>query len=189
MAHYLLLPPQKFSLVDLAGQFPTGFPNKKYFFQCEVRNIIAESNDLKVRIGLIAYPAWRKGNAARQLWRLGTPVRGVDIREANPADPEETIVFDPNNPNTWIALANNEVFLGPGSGLEGKISPEIEERHARFIKLHLTILKSKYLKTASLEFKSRVSKNPHVYYDVLLTDGTNSELYDSNPCPPNRPGE
>jgi len=187
MANYLLFPPQKFSLQALEGQFPQGFANKKYFFQPEVRQI---TNNRDVIFGLIGYPAWRRGQAPREHWRVGDKVRGVDIRIADPNDPDETILFDPNDPLTFVALANNEVFLGPGHGLSGKLSAETEKRQNSFIGLYQAILKDKKsFEKAELEFKSRIFKNPHVYYDVLLTDGTNSELYVSNPCPPYDPGE
>jgi hypothetical protein len=187
MANYLLFPPQKFSLQALEGQFPQGFPNKKYFFQPEVRKI---TDDRDVIFGLIGYPAWRRGQGPREHWRIGEKVRGEKIRDADPNDPDETMLFDPNEQNTWVALSNNEVFLGPGPGLFGKISAETEKRQISFMGLYDAILKNKKsFEKAALEFKSRIFKNPHVYYDVLLTDGTNSELYVSNPCPPNQPGE
>lgn len=187
MANYLLFPPQKFSLQALESQFPQGFPNKKYFFQPEVRQI---TEDRDIIFGLIGYPAWRRGQSPREHWRIGDKVRGENIRDANPGDPDETIPFDPTDPNTFVALANNEVFLGPGHGLFEKPSAETEKRQISFIGLYEAILKNKKsLEKAVLEFKSRIFKNPHVYYDVLLTDGTNSELYQSNPCPPYDPSE
>jgi hypothetical protein len=194
MANLLLFPPQEFKLKDLEDQFPTsGYKNRKYVFQCEVREI-KNSND--VVFGVIGYPAWRKGNSPRQSWIIGTKVRGKTIRPADPGNPDETVYFDPNNPQTFVALGNNEVFLGPATLKNSKkYEKEVSEKangndQTEFAKLYKAILKDeKKLEKASLSFKSKIWQNPHVYYDVTLTDGSSSSTYATNPCPPNQPGE
>ena len=191
MANLLLFPPQEFRLSDLHDQFPTtgGFRNRKYFFQCEVREI---TNSREVIFGVIGYPAWRRGNSIRERWIIGKKVRGKTIRPADPGDPDETVWFDPANPETYVALGNNEIFLGPttSSSKSNKASKSLEEGQKDFINLYKSIIKDeKKLKKATLHCKSYIFKNLHVYYNVTLTDGTSSATYLTNPCPPNQPSE
>ena len=194
MANLLLFPPQEFRLKDFENQFPTsGYKNRKYVFQCEVREIKTSKD---VVFGVIGYPAWRKGNSPRESWIIGTKVRGTTIRPADPADPDETVYFDPTKPQTFVALGNNEIFWSPitlkKSKKNKKENPAKQnaDQQAEFAKLYKAILKDeKKLEKASLSFEAKIWENPHVYYDVTLTDGTSSSTYTTNPCPPNQPGE
>lgn len=194
MANLLLFPPQEFKLKDFEDQFPTsGFKNRKYVFQCEVREI---KNSKDVVFGVIGYPTWRKGNSIRERWIIGDIVRGTTIRPADPENPNETVSFNPNKPQTFVALGNNEIFWGPTISKKSiedqKDKPEKQYgiQQTEFIKLYKSIIKDeKKLEKATLGFEAKISENPHVYYDVALSDGTTSDIYVTNPCPPNQPGE
>lgn len=190
MANLLLFPPQEFKLSDFENQFPTtgGFKNRKYIFQCEVREI---KNSKDVVFGVIGYPAWRRGNSIRERWIIGKKIRGKTIRPADPGDPDETVWFDPANASTFVALGNNEIFLGPTSQSKSKKGAKsLSADQQKFIELYKSIIKDEdKIKKATLSCKAYIFKNPHVYYDVTLTDGTSSDTYSTNPCPPNQPGE
>jgi hypothetical protein len=86
-----------------------------------------------------------------------------------------------------VAFGNNEILLWH---LEKGIS-EQEAQHEKFIYLYNKIIENKEFlaKSVLTTGNARLSKNPHIYYDVTLSSGGTSETAFTNPCPPNQPGE
>jgi hypothetical protein len=169
------LPPQSIDLLALVSQFPgPPFNNTKFFFQLELREVTFWGNLI---FGVIAYPAWRKGNSPRERWIIGSKVTGSDTGAPDivPVDP------------LGVAFGNNEILLWhPEKGIS-----EQEAQHEKFIYLYNKIIENKELlaKSVLTTGNVRLSKNPHLYYDVTLSSGGTSETALTNPCPPNQPGE
>ena len=179
----ILLPPQRIDLAALESQFPgPPFVNKKVFFQLELRNRTG-AGDLV--FGVIAYPAWRRGNAPRERWIIGNKVAGIDL-----VPPPIAIPTIPILPPV-IAFGNNEILLWLPLKSDEKKKDEYAIQNEKFLDLYNTIIKDKE-KLAKSFFstgKVRVTDNPHLDYDVTLTDGSTSTNVTTNPCPPNQPGE
>ena len=172
------LPPQSIDLLALVSQFPgPPFNNTKFYFQLELRKVTFWGNLI---FGVIAYPAWRKGASPRERWIIGNKVTGVDT-----GAPETVILVDPPE----IAFGNNEILLWP---LHQEKGPNDQEaQHEKFIYLYNKIIENKELlaKGVLTTGNARLSKNPHIDYEVTLSSGGTSETEFTNPCPPNRPGE
>ena len=172
------LPPQSIDLLALVSQFPGApFNNTKFYFQLELREVTFWG---KLIFGVIAYPAWRKGNSPRERWIIGSKVTGTDT-----GAPPIVIPVDP----PAIAFGNNEIFLRAPQ-YEKEISDQ-EVQNEKFIFLYNKVIENKELlaKSVLTTGNARLSKNPHIEYDVTLSSGGTSETALTNPCPPNRPGE
>jgi len=172
------LPPQSIDLLALVSQFPgPPFNNTKFFFQLELREVTFWGNLI---FGVIAYPAWRKGNSPREKWIIGNKVTGTDI-----GTPPIIIPVDPPG----IAFGNNEILLWQLH--HEKEIGEQEVQNEKFIYLYNKVIENKELLAKSVLTigNARLSKNPHIDYEVTLSSGGTSETALTNPCPPNQPGE
>lgn len=188
------LPQQVINVAELESQFPAkGFKTRKIFFHCELRRIEANGDAV---FGIIGYAAWRRNNNDRIPWQIGiTPARGADV-------PEGFVLSHPvDNGNTnpalrHVAFGNNEIpweyhprFTDADDEKAYKQKDDEKEPvlETDFYKQLKKILSDKaLLATSKLNFKAKISDNPHVTYTVTLDSGQ-TEV--ANPCPPNQPKE
>jgi len=175
MANQLILNPQKFNFGDLISQFPPGKFKKKIYFQSELRSLA--NGD--ATFGVIAYAAWKdKGS-----WEICNKISGTDTGIA------EVKTFIPP-----LAFANNEVLLAAKiSGKKKKAKKQNKKALAKKLELMKLVKKisknTKLIAGSSFLFKAKISKNPHLEYDVTLDmSGTTFEMQ-TNPSPPARPEE
>ena len=168
MANQLLLPPQKFNYKEITDQFPaTGNPKKKVFFQAELRSL-ANGN---ATFGIVAYVSWN----VKRKWEVSSkPVKGIDVGTATP------IPFTPP-----LAFANNEVVVS------FKLKKNKKPKNGQWKRLDKKVCKllkdKKELEKASLLFETRISKNPHLEYDVTLEVNGTTLSVATKPCPPASP--
>ena len=185
MANNILFPPQVMNLKDFTIQFPgPPYISQKIFFQCELRAI---TNGDAI-FGVIAYPAWRKGNAPKEPWIIGNKVTGITVR---PAGPHETFPVDSGSTkDPFTAFGNNEILIPYPLVSKGGEKSSYDIQHEKFIEALSKIVEDKeLLKTATLEFKAKISENPHAEYDITLASSTSSTTLSTNPSPPAPPGE
>jgi len=185
MANNILLPPQVIEAKKLTVQFPPhGFPSRKIFFQCELRAI---TNGDAI-FGVIAYPAWRRGNALKERWIIGTKVTGIT---AGPAGPDETFPVNSGDPlDPFTAFGNNEISVPyPALSNTGQKSDYTIQRD-KFIEAWNKIVEDeKLLEKTTLNFKAKISKNPHAEYDITLSSPASTTTLETNPSPPDPPEE
>ena len=190
----ILLPQQSIKVADLESQFPAqGFKTRKIFFHCELRKVEPNGD---VVFGIIAYAGWRRNNNDRIPWEIGTiPARGQDVTGGF------VIIHPVDNGNAdpakrYVAFGNNEIhweyhprFKDKSEEKEFKYKDDEKDPvfDKDFYKQLKLILSDKDLLAKSiLNFKAKISDNPHVTYTVALDSGATQV---ANPCPPNQPGE
>lgn len=175
MANQLLLPPQKFNYKEITDNFPnTGSLKKKIFFQAELRSLA--NGD--ATFGIVAYAAWKdKGK-----WVIGSKkVAGTDAGDGIP------VPFVPP-----LAFANNELVVSYKLSKKRKKKEENSEPKKgywnEFVKLSNKLLKDNKLHQKSLLlFRTKISTNPHLEYDVTLYVEGNSVTVATKPSPPAPP--
>lgn len=169
MPNQVILPAQRLSLSDLKNSLPNQ-KIKKVFFQCELRSI-ANNN---ATFGIIAYAGKRNlGNK----WVIGSKVSCQD-------DPSKPVQYF----DIPIAFGNNELvdFDFTVAQKKSKKTNPNQVKQDELMSLLNRIIKSKdkeKLKNTFLLFKARLTKNPHITYDVSL-DGTSAATNPSPPAPP-----
>lgn len=178
MANQLLLPPQKFSYKEITDQFPkTGNPKKKVFFQAELRSLA--NGDAS--FGIIAYAAWKDSGK----WVIGSKkVSGTDAGVAIP------VLFIPP-----VAFANNEIVVSfkmakqvKKAKKKSKTKEPKKGRWNEFAKLTRKLSKDKKLLAQSyLLFKTTITDNPHLEYNVTLEVNGTSLNVSTKPSPPAPP--
>lgn len=191
----ILLPQQTIKVADLQSQFPARrFKTRKIFFQCELRRVEA-NGDAVFRI--IGYAAWRKNNNDRIPWNIGAiPARGEDV-VGGPVLSHPVDNGDPDPAKRHVAFGNNEIRWPYIPGFQEQSDKEKDQyyeddekdpKHETEFAMQLgKILMDKEKLTKSfLNFKGKISENPHLTYDVTLDSGG---IEIANPCPPNQPGE
>ena len=174
----VLLPPQVFNRNEFIFSPNPNDHFRKLIFQCEVRMVHPNGD---VEMGLIGYPAWKRGNAPRERWNIGTKVHGTKLRNADPGNPNETVPIDPDDP---LALGNNEspVWRYIPHPIEN-VAKQDDVLH----QLNKIFSDGDDLTKITFEMNPRLyKKNLHAIYDVTFSDGTTTT---TNPCPPNQPGE
>ena len=185
MANNILLPPQLINFSELKNQLPgPPFNFSKFFFQCELREITAEGDAV---FGVVAYAAWKRGNAPRERWIIGTKkVVGLTMPGAVPSFP-----IDSGNPlDRFTAFGNNEILHWHIQSEDKKQYGHESHQNPKFLDLLNEALKENNIaEKSTLTFKAYISKNPHVSYDVTLSTPTGTETQATNPCPPYSPGE
>lgn len=190
----ILLPQQVIKAEDIENQFPAQqFKTRKVFFHCELRKIEANGD---LVFGVIAYAGWRRNTNDRIPWQIGTtPARGEDVTGgfvlSHPVDNGNS---DPSK--RYVAFGNNEIawayhprFANAAEEKDYKQKDNEKEPvlETDFYKQLKTILSDKaLLGKSTLNFKAKISENPHVTYTVTLDSGQ-TEV--ANPCPPNQPRE
>jgi len=174
----ILLPPHVFNVGDFVYSPNPQDRFRKIIFQCDIR-VIYPNGDIE--LGLIGYPAWKKGNAIRERWNIGKKAIGTKIKPADPSNPNETIPFNPADP---LAVGNNECPVWQQHPVS-----EIPEQKQDKVEKQLSNIFSDEKKYEKITFSmnSKIYKeNLHTSYDVTFSDGTTTS---TNPCPPNQPGE
>jgi len=169
MANQVILPAQKLLLSDLKASFPNK-KIKKVFFQCELRSI--SGND--ATFGVIAYAG--KRNPLNK-WIVGTKVNCI-IDEALPAQR-----FD-----IPLAFGNNELvdFNFDSKKKKSKKTSPKNISQDKLMSAINRILKSKdksKLLDSILYLKPKLSRNPHIYYEVTM-DTSRTITNPSPPAPP-----
>lgn len=153
MAQKIIIPTHTVLLTDLQNAAPNG-KMKKIFFQCVLKEIRTNGNDLEAHFGLIAYPAKK-------------PFLG-DWTAPNKVD----CVPDNTQPPLVVDLV-------PGAEPIGLANKELKQlMHA--IK---AILRDGSRPTAALTLRPTTSANPHVALDATL-DGASERLNPSPPADP-----
>jgi hypothetical protein len=153
MAQKIIIPVHSVRLTALQNAAPNG-KMKKIFFQCVLKEIRNNGNDLEAHFGLIAYPANKPFLGG---W---TAPNRVDCVPDNTQPP---VVFD----------------LVPGPGPIGLANKELKQL-MHDIK---AILRDGSRPTAALILAPTISANPHVALDATL-DGASERLNPSPPADP-----
>ena len=161
MANKIILPVYKMAVSVFINTFKKGGQRKKFVFQCELKNI--SNND--ATFGLVAYPANKKNGK----WEFDSPIKLVEDTSKPP------YIFIPP-----IIFGNNELVpkTKPLGGAVAKY-----KAGSIYRKLRAMARSKKTLKGLELIFTPKISKNPHVYYEVAI--GTSVEA--ANPSPPANP--
>ena len=136
-------------------------PKKKFVFQCELKDISKDG----ATFGLVGYPA----NKKKGKWQYDGPVRLVKDDSKDPYTYSPPLIF-----------GNSELVpkITPVGGAVARYTAGSIYR-----KLRSLYRSKKTLKGLELIFTPKVSKNPHVYYDVTI--GRSADA--ANPSPPADP--
>jgi len=177
MAQLIIIPEHTVRIADLASSIPGG-KFKKLFFQCALKEIKINGSNTEARFAIIVYAA--KKNSSRQ-WKPGRKV------DCTPVTSGKTAVFNLADFSEPIGFANNE-FNDFGFTLK-----QIKSKKADAQQIKQNELMSKIRKLLTdkeeaaktwLNCVAGISENPHVTYDVTLSDGTSAT---ANPSPPADP--
>ncbi len=176
MAQKIIIPAHKIMLSDLKASIKNGKFNKLYF-QCALKEIRNSGSNREAVYSIIAYAG--KRNAVRH-WHVGKKVN-CQLDASKPA--KEFNLADYDEP---IGFGNNEVFDFNMTQKQKKAKnadPKKVQQANLMEKIKKILTDKTKSKTAFLSFTARITKNPHVIYDVDL-DGTSTT---SNPSPPADP--
>lgn len=165
----IVLHSQTFRFNDIVDQFPADRLKKKIFFQAELSGLDLGSASFQI----IAYPAWRlKGE-----WVVGPKVVASESGNGSVIPFKEPLGF-----------ANNELPLAGYKKKKGKLGKKEKKAFDDFAKFFKKVASDpKMAARAIFRCHTRVSKNPHLEYEVTLeADGT-AVMISTNPSPPARP--
>ena len=155
MANKIILPTYKMAAATFISTLKKKSVKRKLIFQCKLKSISRNN----ATFGLTCYEMTK----LNRRWKTGKKL----FMEIDTTKPESN--FAPP-----LIFGNNE--LVPGIG--GKKHPG-----SIYKKLRALAASKKSVKGIDLIFTPKKTKNPHVYYDVII--GTTSEL--TNPSPPANP--
>jgi hypothetical protein len=160
MANKINLPVYKMTATEFVSSFKKKGLKKKFVFQCELLSI--KEND--AAFGLVGYAA----SKTLGKWKYSNPIRLTQVEG-------KSYQFSPP-----LIFGNNELVpkKTPVSGAVAKYNAGSIYR-----KLRALARSKKSLKEFELIFTPKISKNPHVYYEVTIGSSTEA----ANPSPPADP--